>query len=294
MRPGLRASLVAVVLAASAPIMASGQDEPLTASDVRARTALLLGGGSLAVYAYGKAKWWSDGFTDDFRARKEGWFGRETYAGGSDKLGHAYGTYIGTRGLARALEWAGNDERSALRIAAWSALGAYTAIEVLDGYSRRWTFSREDALANAVGVGAAILLERDPALDRLIDIRLLYTPARDDSRSFAPLSDYSGQTYLLVFKAAGVPELRALPVLRYLEVSAGYGARGFDDGPEARAGRSRSLYLGISINLAEVLSRTAFRDTAPSDWRRRAANGLLEVWQPPGTVAPLARSRSSP
>ena len=289
----LRASMVAVVLAASVPVIASGGEEPLTASDVRVRTALLLGGGGLAVFAYGKEKWWSDGFTDSFRARKEGWFGRETYAGGADKLGHAYGTYIGTRGLARALEWAGNDERSALRIAAWSALGAYTAIEVLDGYSRRWTFSREDALANAAGVGAAILLERYPGLDRLMDFRLLYMP-RDDSHSFAPLSDYSGQTYLLVFKAAGVPELRAHPALRYLEVSAGYGARGFDDGPEARAGRSRSLYLGISLNLAEVLSRTAFRDTAPSDWKRRATNGLLEVWQPPATVVPLARSRSSP
>ncbi|HWA38504.1 MAG TPA: DUF2279 domain-containing protein [Burkholderiales bacterium] len=289
MRCALRGTLAAIALAGALAA-------PAAAADVSERNGLIIGGGALAVFAYGKAKWWSEGFSGDFRSRKEGWFGSETYAGGADKLGHAWGTYVGTRALARTFEWAGNDEGAALRLAAWSALGTYMAIEVLDGYSRRWTFSREDALANAAGAGIAVLLERDPALDRLVDLRLLYTPPRrsSDSRTIDPLSDYTGQTYLLVVKAAGVPALRDRPVWRYLEVAAGYGARRFDDGPDARPGRTRNLYLGISLNLSEVLARTAGRDEAPPGWGRRLASGVLEVVQVPGTFVPLARHHASP
>jgi hypothetical protein len=302
MRSTIRRRLAGIALAAglAASSAAASQEiaqaEPRSASDVRARTGLIIAGGSLAVFAYGKAKWWQDGFSAGFRARSEGWFGGDTYAGGTDKLGHGWGSYVGTRALARAFEWAGNDEASALRLAAWSAFGTYMAIEVLDGYSRRWTFSGEDAIANAAGAGLAVLLERNPALDRLVDLRLLYTPPRRlaHSRKFDPLSDYTGQTYLVVLKATGVPELRNHPLLRYFELAAGYGARGFEDGPEARAGRTRNLYVGISLNLSEALARSAFRDTPPTDWTRRATTGLLEVTQVPGTFVPLARHHRSP
>jgi hypothetical protein len=295
-RQGLAAIAAAASLIASHAAADDADSTPPSAAELRTRNTLIIAGGSLAVFAYGKAKWWQDGFTSDFRSRKEGWFGADTYAGGTDKLGHGWGTYIGTRALARAFEWAGNDDASALRLAAWSAFGAYLAIEVLDGYSRRWTFSREDAIGNAAGAGLAVLLERNPELDRLVDLRLLYTPPRREARArkFDPLSDYTGQTYLVVLKAAGVPELHSHPLLRYLELAVGYGARGFEDGPEARTGRTRNLYVGVSLNVSELLSRTAFRDAEASSWTRRATNGLLEVVQVPGTFVPLARHHSSP
>jgi hypothetical protein len=257
-------------------------------SDLRLRNTLILGGGGLAVFLYGLNKWWGEGFTGDFRSTNEGWFGRGTYAGGTDKLGHAWGTYLGTRAVARTLELAGNDEATALRLATWSALGTYTAIEVLDGYSKQYRFSKEDAIANAAGAGLAVLLEKRPDLDRLLDFRLHYW--KSPNADFDPLSDYSGQTYLLVLKASGMPALRRHPVWRYLEFAAGYGARNFEEDEPLRSSRTRNLYFGISLNLSELLQGTAFRDTPPENWTRRLTTGALEVIQVPGTGA-YARHR---
>lgn len=256
-------------------------EPPPSPAELRWRNTLILGGGSLAVWLYGKQNWWNEGFTGNFRSTSEGWFGHGTYAGGTDKLGHAWGTYLGTRALARALELAGNDEAASLRIATWSALGAYTAIEVLDGFSRKYRFSHEDAAANALGAGLAVFLERNPDWDRLLDFRLHYKPS--PGSGFDPFGDYSGQTYLLVLKASGVPALRNHRFLRYLELAVGYGARGFEEKHSLRDERFRSAYIGISINLAQLLDDTAFREQARPSWTQRATRGFLEVIQPPGT-----------
>jgi len=286
-RVRLWALLVAMSVAAMPvrPATASEEDEgrpaPELASDLRWRNTLIIGGGGLAVFLYGQNKWWGEGFTGNFRTTNEGWFGNGTYAGGADKLGHAWGTYLATRAVARTLEFAGNEPADALRLATWSALGAYTAIEVFDGYSKQYRFSKEDAIANAAGAGLAVLLEKRPALDRLLDFRLHYR--RSPNAAFDPLSDYSGQTYLLVLKAEGIPQLRSHPVLRYVEFAAGYAARNFDEEPERRETRSRNLYFGISLNLSALLDDTAFRDTPRSSWTRRLTNGALEVVQVPGT-----------
>lgn len=252
-------------------------DEPRRA---RLKMAGIASAAAAGVYLYGKKKWWSDGFDGDFKTTNEGWFGQSTYAGGADKLGHFYGNYLSTRLLARTFEWAGNEPRTSLAFAAGTALTIFTGIEVLDGFSKQWEFSKEDQVANMLGVGAAVLLEKYPNLDRLLDIRLHYVP--DKGRDFDPFGDYSGQTYLLVAKASGVPALRARPWLRYLELAAGYGVRGLEGPIENRA---RNVYFGVSLNLSELLNDTAFRDTPPTDWTRRLTTGVLEVMQVPGTVA---------
>lgn len=252
-------------------------DDPRRA---RLRMAGIAGAASVGVYLYGKKKWWSEGFTDDFKTENEGWFGQSAYAGGADKLGHFYGNYLSTRLLARTFEWVGNDPRTSLVFAAGTVLTVFTGIEVLDGFSKEWEFSKEDQVANMLGVGAAYALERYPALDRVFDIRLHYVP--DRGRDFDPFGDYSGQTYLLVAKASAFPALRSRPALRYLELAAGYGVRGLEGPME---GRARNFYFGVSLNLAELLNDTAFRDTPHSSWTRRLTTGLLEVVQVPGTVA---------
>lgn len=259
-----------------APSAVLDLDEPRRA---RLRMAGIAAASAVGVYFYGKKKWWSDGFTDRFKTENEGWFGQSTYAGGADKLGHFYGNYLSTRLLARTFEWAGNDERTSLVFAAGTVLTIFTGIEVLDGFSKEWEFSKEDQIANMLGVGTAFVLEKLPELDRLLDVRLHYVP--DRSRDFDPFGDYSGQTYLLVAKASGVPALRNHSWLRYFELAAGYGVRGLEGPVENRA---RNFYFGVSLNLSELLNDTAFRDTPPSSWNRRLTTGFLEVVQVPGTV----------
>src|SRR5262245_59841305 len=170
-------------------------DEPVrraTPEQLRLRNAAIIAGGVLLVGAYGAAKWWEDGFTGDFRTINEGWFDQNTDYGGADKLGHAFSAYVGTRVVTRAFEAVGNEPEPARQLAAWSTLGVMMGIEVLDGYSKRYRFSWQDAAMNVLGVGIGYLSERNQALDNLLDFRLLYK--KSSGASFDPAGDYSGQT----------------------------------------------------------------------------------------------------
>lgn len=263
------------------------QEKLRNEEQVRFRTWGLIAAGAIGVVGYGYNKWWQDGFNKKYRSVDEGWFGQNTGDGGADKLGHAYANYVGTRLMARVFEWVGNEPAPALKLAAWSTLATFATAEILDGFTSRWRFSKEDLIMNAVGGGLGVLMEKNLELDRLIDFRLLYRPPEDTSRGrdFDPFGDYSGQTYLLVAKASGVPALREHKMLRYFELAVGYGTRGYETGPEFPGDRARNVYFGISLNLSEVLGRTVFRNSPQSSYARRGANGFLEVVQVPGTVA---------
>lgn len=299
---GDRASARSVVFVDASTRDAGGTSSPVAADDasdrkpptpqqVRNRTWAIIGGGAAGVIAYGFSDWWEDGLTGTFRTANEGWFGQDTSDGGADKLGHAFTNYVGTRLLTRVLEAAGNDPDTALTIAAWSTFATFTAVEVVDAFTDKWRFSKEDAIMNAVGAGVAVMMEQNPALDRLIDLRLMYKPSDEPRRNrFDPFGDYSGQTYLLVAKASGVERLRDHRVLRYFEVAVGYGTRGYGLPPDDPGDRSRNLYAGISINLSELLDRTAFRGSAERSRTQRAVDGFLEFVQIPGTAA-LAKKR---
>lgn len=245
------------------------------------RNAALIAGGALLVGVYGMSKWWDEGFTGNFRTESEGWFGQDTQYGGADKLGHGFFAYVGTRLLTQSFEAVGNGPAAAQLLGFWSALGIMTAVEVLDGFSRQYHFSREDAVMNVLGAGLGYLMERSPDFDRLVDFRLLYKPS--EGVGYEPGGDYSGQTYLIVAKASGVSALRENGVLRYFELAAGYGTRGYEDPPGTP--HSRNLYFGVSLNLSEVLAQTVFRGAKERSRTQRAMDLFFEFMQVPGTVA---------
>ncbi len=250
---------------------------------LRWRNTAVIGGVTLAVGVYGAKHWWSTEVTSSFGTRNEGWFGQGTYAGGADKLGHAFTTYSGTRILARAFEGLGNAPGDSLRLAGWTSLGIFTGVEVMDGFSSKWRFSYEDMLFNAAGVAVALLLEKHPSIDALLDFRLLYRRSEEDRLrgSTSPTGDYSGQTYLLAFKADGVPLLRDVPLVRYLELLVGYGARGY----EVKMNPHRLVYYGVGINLSRVLGDTLFRGDLKGGKVEGATDTLLELFEVPGTAA---------
>ncbi|WBY01627.1 DUF2279 domain-containing protein [Ramlibacter tataouinensis] len=215
--------------------------------DLDQRNALIIGASSAAFLAYGHAKWWDQGFGGGFKTRGEGWFGRGTDYGGTDKLGHMFTNYASVRLLSRAFRAAGNGADESVRLAAWTTIGIFTGIEVLDGFSRKWRFSGEDALMNIAGAGLGVLMEDQPELDAKFDFRFGYR--RSTGSRFDPFGDYAGQRYLLMAKADGFESLRRHPVLRYLEVGIGYQAR-FTPGGERR----RDAYVGVSLNLSRLLA----------------------------------------
>ena len=260
-----------------------------TLSEERAHTLThwLIAGGVGGIALYGATNWWKDGLTGHFRTVNEGWFGQDTSSGGADKLGHAYSAYAGTRLLARGFEELGNSPERSLWLAAGTTLGTLTVVEVVDGYSKKYSFSKEDAIMNVLGTGLGVLLEKRPELDKVLDFRLRYWPSDDARRlnQISPAGDYSGQTYLLVAKAAGFDALRKHDPLRYLELAVGYGSRGYEPNTGIGAERSRHVYYGISLNLAEILGDTLFSGSYKGSRSQRVTNTILEFIQVPGTAA---------
>ena len=254
------------------------------------RTGAVVTGAAVGLAVYGSRRWWRDGLSGNFQTVREGWFGADTELGGADKLGHAFSNYVGTRALAWAFREMGHDRDRALRLGLITTVGAFTAIELIDGYTKRWRFSHEDFLMNIAGAGLAYLTETHPELDALIDFRLLYRPSKEygTRSSFDPTSDHSGQTYLLVLKGSGMPALRDRTPWRYLELAIGYRARAFEGVPwDQVATPSRHLYVGISLNVSELLDAAVFRGS--SGRVARATRGILEFVQVPGTAAFIDR-----
>jgi hypothetical protein len=272
---------------AAMPDLHAQQNPALTPGQVRFRTAAVMLGGISAVATYGATQWWQDGFTSRFRTINEGWFSQNTEYGGADKLGHGYAVYTGTRLLTRAFTWAGNSQQRALNLAFWGTVGTFTGVELLDGLTEKWRFSKEDALINLAGGLFAYAMETRPHLDALLDLRLHYRPSQgpEGRRGFDPFGDYSGQKYLLVFKGSGMHGLRSHRWGRYLEFVVGYSAKDFESESRGFATPTRRIHAGISINLAEVLRATAFKNNTAPTRTQRASELFFELVQVPGTAA---------
>ena len=298
----LRACLTAVTLSCLAPaeadrgeandgttfaeralgMAASAADEPAPDTQVRTvrRNALLIGGVSAAVAAYGAENWWQGGFGGGFDTEREGWFGSQTGFGGVDKLGHAYSNYVGVRLMTPLLEEFGNTRRDSVTLATLSTVAIYTAVEVIDGFSRRYRFSIEDAIANVAGAALGYVSEQNSRLDEIFDFRLYYRRS-PYAGSWDPLGDYSGQRYLLVVKADAFASMRDHGVSRYLEAAVGYGAHGFDAGPGAIVDRRRELYFGVSLNLSRVVADAFYGGRRGSTTLQRTADRAFDIIQFP-------------
>jgi hypothetical protein len=278
--------LTAALLLLPGPVLAE-PDPDAVPRGLRWKNAAVIGGIGITVGIYGANGWWKDGFSGSFRTVDEGWFGRNTSSGGADKAGHAFFTYTGARLLTRGFESLGNDHGRALRLGVWTSLGVMAGVEVVDGFSKKFRFSMEDAVANAAGAVFAVLAEKDPRIDALLDFRLLYRRS-DDARRVGeadPIADYSGQTFLLAVKADGVPRLREVPVVRYMELQVGYNTRGYEPNDGGKIDPHRRIYYGVGINLSRLLSDTVFRGDLKDGKIQRGTDTALEFLEVPWTAA---------
>ena len=254
---------------------------PVPPANLRWRNTAIIAGSAAVVAAYGQQSWWKKGFTSSFRSRSEGAFGRDTTFSGIDKLGHAYFGYLGVRVLSPLFESVGNSPESSRRIAAWTTWGTMCAVEVLDGYSRDYHFSHEDFIANTVGAAMGWFFASYPEWDDIIDYRLAYrqTPLSN----WDPAGDYAGQRYWLMVKADGIPALRDVPVLRYLELGVGYGAPGVDVPDEwifhDFALRRREVFVGLSLNMSRVIADAFYGGRRGTTRTQRVIDGVFDAWQ---------------
>lgn len=249
------------------------------------------GGATAAITATGIGNW--DWGSSSFRFNSEGWFGKDTASLGMDKLGHAYSAYVLAEFFADGIE-EGKPTHRALTGAILS-MGLMTYIEVFDGFSAEHGFSHEDLIADAAGAAFSVVRRSVPGLREKLDFRLLYVPSRSTWKALScfpephcdregdtirsPITDYSGQRYLLALKLSGFKQLERTP-LRLVELHGGYYARGFTREEEQRGEPlRRRLFVGVGLNVGKLLF-----PGRPRRGAGRAVKSVLEYLQLPYTA----------
>lgn len=197
----------------------------------------------------GIASW--DWGNDSFHFNDEGFWGDDTGSLGMDKLGHAYSTYVMGDYLFHFMK-KNNASSYAPYSAASLAWGMMLGVEAFDGFSTDHGFSYEDLIFNLLGAGFSVIRNTVPGLRDKLDFRLEYIPSQNKG-GFHPITDYSGQKYLLALKFSGFKRLKDTP-LRFVEFHCGFFARGFTDAEEERGEPlRREPYVAVSLNLSELL-----------------------------------------
>ncbi len=209
--------------------------------------------------AYG-ALFWDWGKVNGFKLRDEGWFSKNTYAGGTDKLAHMYSHYLINRGSYALYRNSGLTHDEALKNSFILATSVGLLIEIGDGISH-YGFAINDLIADMAGVGLGHLLNQNAYLDELIGFQMWWWS--DDTatgkhkkgdRLKDPVDDYNNQKYVFNFRMAAVPLLRDFIGTRYINLDVGYYSRGFKDNTNLETQTERKLYTGVSLNLSQLLS----------------------------------------
>jgi len=186
-----------------------------------------------------------------------------------DKVGHAATAYNIAAIQTDVLRWGGVRPGTAALIGTGTALGFMTMIELMDGHSVHWGFSKGDMFANMAG---CLLFEGQHLMwgEQRVSLKFSYHgtifpqyyPAELGSNlPQRMLKDYNGQSYWLSFNIASfLPGTSNFP--RWLNLSVGYGAEGMIGAfknptevngkpiPEFR--RYRQWYLSFDTDLYRV------------------------------------------
>jgi len=196
-----------------------------------------------------------------------------------DKAGHATTAYnIGTIQY-DLMRWCGVKKDASIAIGSITALGYMSIVEVLDGFSSKWGFSKGDMLANIFGT-ALFAFQQKAWNQQRISLKFSFHPT-----SFAQyypselgsnlvsrmLKDYNGQTYWLSFNIGSfLPARTDFPY--WLNMNLGYGAEGMIGGynnPDSIKGvkipvfpRYRQFYFSPDADLFRIPSSSPAFNTA--------------------------------
>jgi hypothetical protein len=131
------------------------------------------------------------------------------------------------------MRWSGVDNKKAAWIGGLTALGLQTMIEIFDGFSSEWGFSKGDMLANITGSALFVAQQLAWGEQRARlkfsfhkTIYAKYNPGELGSNKWQSwLKDYNGQTYWLSINPASFMSSKtSFP--QWLNVSLGIGADG--------------------------------------------------------------------
>lgn len=192
-----------------------------------------------------------------------------------DKCGHIFSTYqIGLWSI-DALRWTGLPRKKAIWYGAGYAYLFQTTIEVFDGFSSGWGFSKGDMIANTIGAG--ILVSQELIWDeKRFRLKFSYHASpyandRPDQLGDSPVQrlfkDYNGQTYWLSCNThCWLKNDSKFPA--WLNFAFGYGANGMtgasenpeyiNSEPAKHYNRYRQFYFAPDIDLTKIKTKSLF------------------------------------
>ena len=245
----------------------------------------------------------------------DGMFGVETYAGGADKMGHAWATMALARLGTSVLTEGGWDHTKSTLLSAGLSELLFLNVEIRDGFY--FEFSYGDLAMDTVGMFAALALELWPKLDEMFDYRVQYFPSpryldnldggsnRDGTPSCRKTAcsrwniaeDYSGQTYFIAFHPSSIHALRDSKYglwSRFVDVGVGFQTRDYKPPPDPgdKLNAHQTLFVGVSLNVQGVidwLGRDGKHETL-----RKIGHGLFEVFNLPYTIGGVGVTRYAP
>ena len=301
------------------PWLDRGAALPLVASppppDHRLGAALGVGALYAGFSTWAYLAWYRDvASLDEFGWGGDGWFGRNTYAGGADKLGHAWATMVLARATTGVLRAGGYTRVPAAIAGSALSWGLFLAVEVKDGFYYR--FSPGDLAMNTAGAVFALVATTVPAVDRWLDFRVEYWPSDEylglwrgeyhgskKGNSLNIAEDYSGETYFLGVHLGAVPLPRATPAwlatgLAYVDVGVGFESRKYKPDAVPEAVPTQRVFVGVTLDLQHVLTRAlAGRRSRLARATRAMGVNVFEVLAPPFSIVPVAgptRAASGP
>ncbi len=212
-----------------------------------------------------------------------GTFDVNSYAGGADKMGHIWATYVLSRSTSEVLR-AGGWKRLPSSIAG-SSLGLFffTMSELEDAYV--WGFDPYDEVANTTGALLSALMVNVPAVDRLLDYRVEYLPTSQYRKSFVDsgnvdvAQDYSGESYILALHLGELPRINRpswMVWARYVDLVAGFETRNYMPAPTDPNAVRRQRFVSRSCGQhAGGAAERCFRSPRAG----ASARGCSSIWR---------------
>jgi hypothetical protein len=196
---------------------------------------------------------WSETPDFSFHTTNEGYFGRDTYAGGADKASHFVSYYGVSRIMTGVYEVLDLPREPSYSLAFVTSSLAGLATEIGDG-TNKYGFSYEDLVIDVFGAASAYVIARY-GLDDMLGFRAGLVPAPDTPPQYETAGigkDYSNEIYTADFKLAGLARRvdRNFGPARFLLLSLTYGVKGYPYALEEL--RERQVGLEVGLNVAEA------------------------------------------
>lgn len=178
-----------------------------------------------------------------------------------DKVGHATSAYNIAAIQYNMMRWSGVRKNSSIWIAGATALAYMSMIEISDGFSAEWGFSKGDMLANIAGT-AIFAAQQSIWQQQKIQMRFSfhysiyaqYHPNElGNNLPQRMIKDYNGQSYWLAFNISSFLGKTNFP--KWIDADFGYGAEGMTGAvinpttlngkPIPSFERQRKLFFGV-------------------------------------------------